>query len=188
MATTKITKRAAREAAALAAQQQADQAAIAAVTMPTQAQLDAEADACRLEEAANLAKEAADLAAEAAVPARTDGYSGPMLALRERLRQGAYSKAANGQPCCGDAIANALGGLKPEQVIRACIVALALPGNPYLGLNIGQQSMNLRNKLRGAMKRGEFGMGVVVEAVEQIVDEDAEARIHAAAVLDGATA
>lgn len=100
------------------------------------------------------------------------GYTGPMLALRERLAAGAYQKAINGQPCCGDAIAIKLGTLTPAQVIRACIIAMNLPNNPYSHLNVGQQSMNLRNKLRGCMKRGEFGMGVVVEAVEQVEEED----------------
>jgi hypothetical protein len=103
------------------------------------------------------------------------GYTGPMLALRERLAAGAYSKAINGQPCCGDAIAIKLGTLNPAQVIRACIIAMNLPANPYTHLNVGQQSMNLRNKLRGCMKRGEFGFGVVAEAVEQVEEESATA-------------
>jgi len=108
------------------------------------------------------------------------GYTGPMLALRERLQQGAYQKAPNGQPCCGDPIAIALGVLTPAQVIRACIIAMNLPGNPYVHLNIGQQSMNLRNKLRGCMKRGEFGHGVLVEAIEVVQEEDAESdKLHA---------
>lgn len=113
---------------------------------------------------AELDEQTKDTAATEA-PAPT-GYTGPMLALRERAKQGQYKKAVNGQPSCGDEVATILGSLKPEQVIRACIIALNLPGNPYTHLNIGQQSMNLRNKLRGAMKRGEFGMGVVTEAAE----------------------
>lgn len=105
------------------------------------------------------------------------GYTGPMLALRQRLQEGAYKKAQNGQPCCGDAVATLLGTLAPQQVIRACILAMALPGNPYLGLNLGQQSMNLRNKLRGCLKHEEFGFGVLTEAVEQALEEDAAAKI-----------
>ena len=97
-----------------------------------------------------------------------EGYAGPMLRLRERLAEGAYSKAANGNPCCGDIVAAKLGTLKPAQVIRACIIAMNLPANPYAHLNIGQQSMNLRNKLRGCLKREEFGFGVVIEAVEEV--------------------
>lgn len=137
------------------------------VTMPTKEQLDAEQAAAQAEEAANLAAEVAAQAEEAAAPAKAV-YTGPMLALRERAKRGVYIKAANGQPSCGDEVATILGSLRPEYVIRACIVALNLPGNPYLHLNIGQQSMNLRNKLRGALIRGEFGMGVVREAVEEV--------------------
>lgn len=121
------------------------------VNIPSAEQIEREAAAAMAEEAANPTKQK---------------YVGPMLALREAAKRGAYTKAANGQPSCGDTLAQALGTLKPEYVIRACIAALALPGNPYLHLNIGQQSMNLRNKLRGALVRGEFGMGVVMEAVE----------------------
>lgn len=103
------------------------------------------------------------------------GYQGSMLRLRERLTEGAYKKAVNGQPCCGDRVATLLGTLAPAQVIRACIVAMALPANPYTHLNVGQQSMNLRNKLRGCFKREEFGFGVLVEAVEQVKEEVATA-------------
>jgi hypothetical protein len=98
-----------------------------------------------------------------------------MLRLRERLAQGAYQKAANGQPCCGDQVATILGSLAPAQVIRACIIAMALPANPYAHLNVGQQSMNLRNKLRGCFKREEFGVGVLIEAVETVQDEETTA-------------
>lgn len=96
-------------------------------------------------------------------------YHGPMLALRDRLKAGTYKKAANGQPSCGDAVAQLLGVLEPVEVIAACLIALDVT-NPYLHLNIGQQSMNLRNKLRGAMKRGEFGEGVLREAVEVVIE------------------
>ena len=165
--TRKPTKaqRAAAEAATKAAQ---DAAAIAAIKMPTKEQLDAEAAAAQAEEAANLEREAAELAEEATKPKIDDGYTGPMLALRDRAKQGAYTKAANGQLCCGDAVATLMGTLPPEGVIKACMIALDLPANPYTHLNVGQQSMNLRNKLRGALKRGEFGLGVVREAVEEV--------------------
>ena len=96
------------------------------------------------------------------------GYQGSMIRLRERLAEGAYQKAPNGQPCCGDQVATLLGTLAPALVIRACIIAMALPANPYAHLNVGQQSMNLRNKLRGCFKREEFGLGVLVEAVEEV--------------------
>jgi len=144
------------------------QAAVAAVTLPTQAQLDAEEAACRAEEAANLEAERIALEAEAAAKPVTEGYDGPMLALRQRAKLGLYTKAANGQLCCADQLATALGVLPPEGVIQACLLALNLPTNPYTKLNIGQQSMNLRNKLRHALKSGVFGFGVVTEAVEDV--------------------
>lgn len=160
----------AREALRLVKVQAAYDSAVASVTMPTKEQLDREEAEARAEEAANLEAEAAEQAEEAAKPKATQTYVGPMLALRDRAKRGCYQKAPNGQPCSGDEVATILGVLTPEQVIRACIVAMALPGNPYLHLNIGQQSMNLRNKLRGALKRGEFGMGVVREAAEEQQD------------------
>lgn len=97
-------------------------------------------------------------------------YQGPMLALRDRLKAGVYKKAANGQPSCGDEIAMILGQLEPSEVIKACCIALDIK-NPYEHLNVGQQSMNLRNKLRGALKKDVFGMGVVREAVEDVINE-----------------
>lgn len=97
------------------------------------------------------------------------GYNGPMRALRDRVKAGKYTKAANGQPSCGDEVAQVLGALEPTEVIKACMIAMDIT-NPYLNLNIGQQSMNLRNKLRGQLKRGEIGMGVLREAVEVVME------------------
>lgn len=164
----RATKKAREAAAALQTAQQ-DTIDIAAVKLPTKEQLDKEAIEAQAEEAANLAKEAEELAKAAPV---LDGYNGPMLALRARAKSGVYTRQPNGQPACGDEVATILGVLTPAQVVRACIVAMALPGNPYTHLNIGQQSMNLRNKLRGCLKRGEFGMGVVTEAAEVIKEQD----------------
>jgi len=105
---------------------------------------------------------------EDGAPAPT-GYQGPMKALRDRVKAGKYTKAANGQPSCGDEVAQTLGALEPTEVIKACMIAMDI-ANPYLNLNIGQQSMNLRNKLRGQLKRGEIGMGVLREAVEVVIE------------------
>jgi len=120
----------------------------------------------------DMADDADDEGSDEGEDEEATGYQGSMLRLRERLAEGAYQKAANGQPCCGDQVATLLGTLAPAQVIRACIMAMALPSNPYIHLNIGQQSMNLRNKLRGCFKRCEFGMGVLIEAVEAVQDEE----------------
>lgn len=79
-------------------------------------------------------------------------YAGPMLALR-RAAVG-YVKAKNGQPCCGDTLAVLCGQHTREAVVAGLIAALKLDSNPYAHLNPGQQSMNLRNKTRTALRDG----------------------------------
>lgn len=93
-------------------------------------------------------------------------YTGPMLALRERQKAGAYVKMANGNPSCNDGLAIALGGLNRDQVVQVLIAAMKLEGNPYSHLNPGQQSMNLRNKARGMVKNGLLQVADVVAAIE----------------------
>lgn len=85
-------------------------------------------------------------------PANENRYDGPMLALVAARKH--YVKAANGILCNGDQLANLCGKHTREETVKALIVALKLPGNPYLTLNPGQQSMNLRNKARNALKNG----------------------------------
>lgn len=89
----------------------------------------------------------------------------PMYALVVARKH--YAKAANGNQCNGDPLAIALGGLNPPQVIRCLLDAMALEANPYPHLNIGQQSMNLRNKARGQIKNGLLKMDAVVSAIEK---------------------
>lgn len=91
-------------------------------------------------------------------------YSGPMLALRAAAKS--YTKPANGNPCCGDRLAEACGAYTREIVVKGLIAALNLPGNPYLHLNAGQQSMNLRNKTRQALKAGT----VTLEQIESALN------------------
>ena len=93
------------------------------------------------------------------------GYFGPMLALRKAVVK--YVKAENGQPCCGDDLANLCGRYTREAVVSGLIVALALPGNPYAHLNPGQQSMNLRNKARAAIKNGHVQISTIEAALAQ---------------------
>lgn len=90
-------------------------------------------------------------------------YSGPMLALREAVVR--YIKAPNGQPCCGDDLAQICGDYTREQVVVGLIAALELPGNPYIHLNPGQQSMNLRNRARVALKTGRVSIAQVRRAL-----------------------
>lgn len=90
-------------------------------------------------------------------------YAGPMLALRAAAKS--YTKPANGNPCCGDRLAEACGAYTREVVVKGLIAALNLPGNPYLHLNAGQQSMNLRNKTRQALKAGTVTLDQIEQAL-----------------------
>lgn len=92
------------------------------------------------------------------------GYTGPMLALRRAVVN--YVKAPNGQPCCGDDLAQICGQYTREQVVAGLLVALQLPGNPYAHLNPGQQSMNLRNKARAALKGGQLTIDQIRTALQ----------------------
>ena len=94
-------------------------------------------------------------------------YAGPMLALRSAAKT--YVKAANGHPCCGDDLSNLCGGSSREVTVKALIIALGLPGNPYAHLNPGQQSMNLRNRARAQIKTGALALSTVAAAFAQVV-------------------
>lgn len=86
-------------------------------------------------------------------------YNGPMIALKTARKS--YVKAANGILCNGSPLAMLCGQYKREVVVAALIDALKLPGNPYLSLNPGQQSMNLRNKARHALIECRLSLGEV---------------------------
>lgn len=90
--------------------------------------------------------------AEQLADAPKSGYVGPMLALRTAVKK--YVVAPNGQPCCGDDLAEICGAYARGAVVAGLVAALGLGSNPYLHLNPGQQSMNLRNKARTALKSG----------------------------------
>lgn len=156
----------ARKAASKAALKAADpkELAKAAVSLekqasqPTPEALKAKADADHAAYLQTLREDAAALGvdpdtyiAEQLAPVKTK-YNGPMLALKTARK--AYVKAANGIQCNGDDLAIMCGQYPRETVVKGLIQALGLPGNPYLSLNPGQQSMNLRNKTRHALKAG----------------------------------
>jgi len=90
-------------------------------------------------------------------------YDGPMLALRQAAL--AYVTPKNGNPCNGDALATACGNYERAVVVEALIKAMALDGNPYLHLNPGQQSMNLRNKARARITAGTLTIAEVEAAL-----------------------
>lgn len=116
-------------------------------------------------------------------------YQGSMLALTERVKSGSYVKSATGQLRSTDALAEALDGVQPLGVIQLGKDLLKLEENPYAKLNVGQQSMNLRNRLRGAITKGVIKIEDVVAYVaehgldvsEQLAKEKAERAEKAAA-------
>lgn len=96
-------------------------------------------------------------------------YDGPMLALvRARAT---YAKAPNGNQMCGDDLALICGSYSRDDVVAGLIIALhdahVIPStaNPYSHLNPGQQSMNLRNKARGAIKAGKLKSELVAQCL-----------------------
>jgi hypothetical protein len=91
------------------------------------------------------------------------GGSPKMAALRSAKER--YVKAKNGFLRSNDEIAQAFDGLEPDRTITTCMNLLGLSANPYAHLNIGQQSMNLRNKLRTALKRGVISIDAIRAAV-----------------------
>lgn len=91
------------------------------------------------------------------------GYTGPMLALRTAVKN--YVKAANGQPCCGDDLAQVCGAYTREQTVTALLQVFGFGANPYGHLNPGQQSMNLRNKARTALKNGSVTLDQIRQAL-----------------------
>jgi hypothetical protein len=90
------------------------------------------------------------------------GYTGPMVALKAARMQ--YVPAANGALCNGDALALICGKHERAVTVAALIRALKLPGNPYAAMNPGQQSMNLRNRARHALKNGLLTMAEIEAA------------------------
>lgn len=115
-------------------------------------------------EAAKAAKAAEREAKKAEREARMAelGPQGKMDALRDAKKN--YVKSATGQLRSTDELAEALDAVPPMNVIKLALQVLALDANPYERLNIGQQSMNLRNKLRGAIRHGQVSIADVIAA------------------------
>ena len=94
-------------------------------------------------------------------------YDGPMLALVSARKS--YVKAGNGILCNGDQLAVICGAHSRDETVKALGTLLFSKGltaavNPYLSLNPGQQSMNLRNKARHALKAGTITLADVQAA------------------------
>jgi hypothetical protein len=88
-------------------------------------------------------------------PARERTYDGSMLSLSDRVKAGAYVKGSNGQLRSTDDVALAFDAVPAKRVVPLALefFGLTAASNPYAHLNYGQQSMNLRNKIRGAIRK-----------------------------------
>ncbi len=107
-------------------------------------------------------------------------YTGSMLALAERVKAGAYVKSMTGQLRSTDELAVALDAVPPANVVHlGCL--LFEESNKYAALNVGQQSMNYRNRMRGAIKAGKFTLDHLKEVRDAHGLATAEAEIAAKA-------
>ena len=150
-AQAKIAAKAEKFAAREAAKAEKEAAKLAKVTATKE-----EREAAKVERQARLA---------ALNPDGTRKYVGSMLALADRVKEGAYVKGVTGQLRSNDELAQILDGVTPNGVIQTAKAVLELDANPYSHLNVGQQSMNLRNKLRGALRNGLTTLDAVREYV-----------------------
>ena len=91
-----------------------------------------------------------------------------MLPLRE-VRKHYVRAPGSGHLVNGDALAAVFAELTVEQIILVCMQILALERNPYEHLNRGQQSMNLRNIIRGAIRREDITVEEVAKVRDAIV-------------------
>ena len=127
-------------------------------------------------EAADLAKAEKKTARDTATRERKERLAAlaaegrtesPMLALADKVKSGVYVKGVNGQLRSNDALAIALDGVAPTNVVRIGLDLLKLEDNPYAKLNVGQQSMNLRNRMRGAIKKDVFKLEDIAAYIER---------------------
>lgn len=112
-------------------------------------------------------------AAAAAEAGKT--YTGSMLALAEASSH--YVKGKNGQLNSGDPVATVLSGVMPADMVKLG-TGLFGEDNKYAALNIGQQSMNYRNRIRGAIKSGKTI--VPAEGKTSLIPESAQGEGDAA--------
>lgn len=165
------TKKAKLEEAAAKKQAAADAKAEKAIAAAAakDAKLLAKKEAVTIDPAVKAEREAAKLERQARIAALGEGetrtYHGSMLSLADRVKQGAYVKSATGQLNCADALATVLTAVPVDNVIELGKIVLGLEVNPYVHLNMGQQSMNLRNKMRGAITKGTLSIEAIQAAI-----------------------
>jgi len=116
-------------------------------------------------EASALKSQTREAARQAALEAGGK-YSGPMLGLREAKKR--YVRAANGRLRSTDPLAEALDAVEPDSVVYIAKTVLGLDSSPYAHLNMGQQSMNLRNRVRTAIKSS----AITIEDVIRVRDDN----------------
>lgn len=110
--------------------------------------------AAAAEKAAAAEARAAAAAERKAAKAETnEPAEGMSSALREKVTLGLYVKGKNGQLRTNDSIALALESVAVNDMVPLIMKTMGLTENPYGHLNQGQQSMNLRNRLRGAIRK-----------------------------------
>jgi hypothetical protein len=116
----------------------------------------AERDEIKAAKAAEAATKKAEREATRAASAgtRERTYNGPMLALADRVKQGLYVRSATGQLRSTDELAQALDDVPAANVVKLGMAVLGHAENKYAKLNLGQQSMNYRNSIRGAVRKG----------------------------------
>lgn len=168
----------------LAAKAKADKEAAAKVKADAKAAKDLEINKEKAAKAEARAKSKAEREARiAALAADGKVYTGSMLALADRVKQGVYVPGATGQLRSNDELAIALDGVAPTDVIRIGLDMLKIEDNPYTALNVGQQSMNLRNRMRGAIKKDTLTIAAIKEYIVRneihIVDPEAKAKAKA---------
>jgi hypothetical protein len=155
-AQAKIAEKAAKKAAAEAkkAEREAAKAAKEATSSLTKEEREA--------------KKAERLARIEALKAEGKNYTGSMLSLSDRVKQGAYVVGTTGQLRSNDELAQALDAVTPTGVIQLAKHVLNLESNPYSHLNVGQQSMNLRNKMRGAITKKVLTIEAIKAAIVEL--------------------
>jgi hypothetical protein len=156
----------------------------AAAQAEREAKIKARDEAMALRKAEREAAIAKAAEAGADKPERVRTYIGSMLALAERVKSGVYVKGTNGQLRSDDEVARALDPVPPQKVVPLLLEVLKLAENPYAGLNYGQQSMNLRNKLRGAVRKGlkvseDPEVIVTIDYIKQVRDDGGYATAEA---------
>lgn len=142
------------------------------------AALKADREKKQAEKAAALEAKKAELAASGSK--RT--YVGSMLTLADRVKSGAYVKGTNGQLRSNDDVAIALEACSAKNVVAlltSLLKSKEIAHKDYSALNIGQQSMNLRNVLRGAVKAGKITIDELKSARDAGNYADAEAALAA---------